>query len=428
MDKAIWEGDERMSIFDRFKKNESQETPKGSAAVQSSGKGVIESADNIDDLTQQIIMEIDAIPRQTDTIMLPIAELKSLGTAGALLLPAFRTITQTTAVNMNGVFRLANASIGDTLKQAKDGNFWGAYKKAGGGSKFAKLTQAGPLNATSTTVVPIDPAMIMIVAALYTIEKKLDSIVEKQKQILSFLETEKKSQIEADVKMLAGTMKEFKFNWDKELFITGHYKLALDVKRTAEKNLQSYQKELQDIKVNTPVVIKANVDATVKLLLEKFSYYRMSLYLFSMSSFIEVMLLGDFREEHILKIKGDINERSMRYRQIYDTCSAYIEKIVGNSIEVNVLKGIGAAGKAIGGLIGSIPFVKDGPVDEWLQDSGESLNINARGMETDSIKALAAVGNPDTGVFTEKLDALNQINNHTSGICFDKDSIYLLAG
>ena len=72
--------------------------------------------------------------------------------------------------------------------------------------------------------------------------------------------------------------------------------------------------------------------------------------------------------------------------------------------------------------------MKDGPVDEWLQDSGESLNINARGMETDSIKALAAVGNPDTGVFTEKLDALNQINNHSSGICFDKDSIYLLAG
>ena len=49
-------------------------------------------------------------------------------------------------------------------------------------------------------------------------------------------------------------------------------------------------------------------------------------------------------------------------------------------------------------------------------------------MEAAAIKALAAVGSPDTGVFTEKLNALNQINNHTTGICFDRENIYLLAG
>lgn len=56
------------------------------------------------------------------------------------------------------------------------------------------------------------------------------------------------------------------------------------------------------------------------------------------------------------------------------------------------------------------------------------LKKNARGMENSSVHALTAVENPDTGVFTEKLSILNQINNHTSGICFDKDNIYLLAG
>ena len=417
-----------MSIFDRFKKNDPPETAKENTAIQPIGEGGVETADSIGALTEHIIMDLDADPRQADTFTLPIAELGALGTAGSSLLPAFRTIIQTTSVNTQGLYRLANASIGDTLKVAKDGNFWGAFKKSGGGSKFAKLAEAGPLNATSTTVMPIDPATVMIAAALYTIEKKLDSIAETQKQILSFLETEKESQIEADVKTLAGTMKEFKFNWDKELFITGHYKLALDVKRTAEKNLQSYQKELEDIKVKAPVVAKANVDATVKSLLKKFRYYRMSLYLFSMSSFIEVVLLGDFREEHILKVKDDIEERSMRYRQIYGACSAYIEKIAGNAIEANVLKGIGSAGKAIGGFIGSIPLVKEGPVDEWLQDGGDILKKNAKRMENSSVRALAAVGNPDTGVFTEKLGVLNQINNHTSGICFDRENIYLLAG
>ena len=92
------------------------------------------------------------------------------------------------------------------------------------------------------------------------------------------------------------------------------------------------------------------------------------------------------------------------------------------------MKGIGNAGKAIGGFIGSIPLVKEGPVDEWLQDGGDILKKNAKGMENSSVHALAAVGNPDTGVFTEKLGVLNQINNHTSGICFDRENIYLLAG
>ena len=49
-------------------------------------------------------------------------------------------------------------------------------------------------------------------------------------------------------------------------------------------------------------------------------------------------------------------------------------------------------------------------------------------MEVDSVKALAAVGNPDTGEFTEKLNTLNQISNHTAGICFDRENIYLLEG
>ncbi len=414
-------------MFDRFKKIDTQKTTENTAILPTD-KTALKTAESIGALTEQIILDMDSDPSQAGTITLPIAELEALGTVGESLLPSFRTITQATSVNMQGVYRLANVSVGDTLKAAKDGNFWGAFKKADGGSKFAKLAEAGPLNATSTTVMPIDPATVMIAAALYTIEKKIDSIAETQKQILSFLENEKEAQIEADVRILVSTLKEFKFNWDKELFITGHYKQALDIKRMAEKNLQAYQKELQDIKVKAPVVAKANVDATVKSLLRKFKYYRMSLYLFSMSSFIEVMLLGDFREDHILKIKEDIEERSMRYRQIYGACSAYIEKIAGNVVEANMLKGIGTAGKAIGGLIGSIPLVKEGPVDEWLQGGGDLLKKNAKGIEDSAVHALVEVGDPDTGVFTEKLAALNQITNHTSGICFDKDKIYLMAG
>ena len=91
------------------------------------------------------------------------------------------------------MYRLANADVGDVLKLAKDGNFWGAYKTAAGGSKFAKLAEAGSVSATSTTVMPIDPATMMIAVALFSIEKQLKGIEETGKKILSFLENEKES-------------------------------------------------------------------------------------------------------------------------------------------------------------------------------------------------------------------------------------------
>ena len=55
---------------------------------------------------------------------------------------------------------------------------------------------------------------------------------------------------------------------------------------------------------------------------------------------------------------------SMAYRDIYGKCSLYLEKLSGASLEANVLKGIGTAGKAVGKFIGSIPVVKEAMVDE----------------------------------------------------------------
>ena len=122
-------------------------------------------------------------------------------------------------MNTQGLFRLANAGVGDTLKVAKNGNFWGAFKRSDGTSKFAQLQPAGPLTATSTATMPIDPATMLMAVALFSIEKKLDSIAEMQKQILTFLEIEKESEIEADVETLVSMISKYKYNWDNEHYL-----------------------------------------------------------------------------------------------------------------------------------------------------------------------------------------------------------------
>ncbi|MBS5963989.1 hypothetical protein [Varibaculum cambriense] len=55
------------------------------------------------------------------------------------------------------------------------------------------------------------------------------------------------------------------------------------------------------------------------------------------------------------------------------------------------------------------------------------MQKNAIGMERRAVEQFAALGNPQTGVFEDKLADLIQIYNHTSQICIDKEKIYLVS-
>ena len=130
---------------------------------------------------------------------------------------------------------------------------------------------------------------------------------------------------------------------------------------------------------------------------------------------------------YITGIQNEIKELSEAYRSLFDKSSGYLEKLGNSSLESNVIKGVGIAGKAVGSFIGKIPLVKEGSVDELLQGSGESLVKNAINMKKDAVHRFAAISNPCTSVFIEKMEDMIQIYNHTEQICFDDKQIYLLS-
>ena len=379
------------------------------------------------ELTEGLLMDARDSINSNKVLSVPIAELSTLGAGVSSLIPAFNTVTQTTSIATDGLFRVANAAAGDTLKIAKNGNAWGAMKTATGGSKMVQLAEAGSLSATTQSVAAFNPATMMMAAALYSIEKDLAEIAEAQKKILTFLEVENESQIEADVESLMGIVTNYKYNWDNELSVASSHKLVMDIQNRARKNMIAYQKKVTDTVSSKQFIVAQNkVNSTLSDLEKKFKYYRLSLYTFSLASLMEIMLSGNFKEEYIAKVKDEIRTLSMTYREQFEKGSLYLEKLGNAGVEANVVKGIGTAGKAVGKLIGSIPLVKVGPVDKFLQDKGAHLQKNAIGMEKKAIKAFAAVGNPGTGVFVEKMEDMIQIYYHTSQICFDSEKIYLL--
>ena len=121
-----------------------------------------EDQNELRQVTDALLAEdsVDLAERQSMSV--PIESLASLGAAVSSLSPALRTATGTTTLNMKGVYTLANASVGDTLKVAKDGNFWGAFKTAKGKSKFVKLQEVKDIGVSTTTTLPIDPATMMM--------------------------------------------------------------------------------------------------------------------------------------------------------------------------------------------------------------------------------------------------------------------------
>lgn len=166
----------------------------------------VEKTNSLMENTQDILQETRALVESKDTMSVPITELSTLGAAVSSLIPALNTVTQTTTIAADGLYTLANAGVGDVLKVAKNGNFWGAFKTADGASKFAQLQAAGPISATTQTVAAFNPATMLMAVSLFSIEQELGKIEEMQKQILSFLEIEKESEIEADVETLMGSL------------------------------------------------------------------------------------------------------------------------------------------------------------------------------------------------------------------------------
>ena len=379
-------------------------------------------------IADDILLNVSADFDSRSTLSVPISELAILGAGGASLIPALRTVSQTTSVSVKGLYQLANAGVGDALKVAKNGNFWGAFKTLDGASKFAQLKVAGPLSASTTTLMPIDPATMMMAVALFSIEQQLGNIEEMTKQILSFLEVEKESEIEADVETLMNIITKYKLNWDNEHFVSSNHKLVLDIQRTTRKNINLYQKKIAEgLNTKRLIVAQTNVNSTLKDFGKKFKYYRLSLYSFSLASFLEIMLSGNFKEEYISGIKDAIKNRSETYRDLFAKCSIYIEKMSDSALDTDLLKGISTASKAVSKFINSIPVVKEGPVDEFFNNKGDKLRTTTMRIEQKSVRDFAYLSNPSTGVFVEKMDDMIQIYNQTTQIYFDEKNIYLMA-
>ena len=408
-----------MGIFDKLIKK--SEPADDSHTASQSNADLAEISDG-----EKALAEREKSLRLTDCVKVSFGEIAALGAAFAQMIPGLRTVQQTITIDGTGLYRPVNMKPFDVLKTAKDGLNWGAHVTPDGNSIMTKWQKAGALTANSSTTIRFDPTTMMMMAVLANIDKKLDAIQETQKQILSFLEMDKQAELQGDLNTLSDMMTNYKFNWDNDQYKSSHHQLALDIKRTAEKNVVFYQTQIEEsVKELPSVYFDRAVNDKIAELQKKFKNYRMAQYLFAYSSFLEILLLGNFQEDYLKQVSGKVREYADCYQKLLNACVEHMKKFSSSSIETQVLGGIGAAGKALGKLIASSSFLGKGSVDEWLIENGSQLeNSNLKKIEA-VLKQFAEYENSGSDVFVESIQNVDRICNHTFDILSDGENLYL---
>lgn len=411
-----------MSLLERITGRKKRQSDEETGIQATENRSVVDQ-----NQIEKAIAERASSIRLEDCLKVSFSEILALGAGFSELLPAFRTITQTATISGIGYIPI-NMGVGDTLKTAAKNVFYGAHVTPSGESIMTKWVKAGTQTVTTSGVMPINPATLMMAAMLVSVNKKLDGIQETQANILSFLEQDKQAEMQADLNILTDALEGYKHNWDNEQYKTNHHIKILDIKQTAEKNIIFYQTQIATAIQKLPTIhVEQAVSSGVKKLTDLFRNYRMALYLFGFSSFLEVMLLENFREDYLNQVADKVQQYNEHYQNQFSKCRDMIKSYSSASVEKQVLGGIGNASKALGKLIASSPILSKGPVDEWLQDSGDKLLKDKEAGAEKTAATFDVEANIGNEMFIDSIRSVETICNHTTDVLFDGNAFYLAA-
>lgn len=242
---------------------------------------------------------------------LPISKLMALGTAIEPLASALQTIAGSGA-GKSGIYKVTVPSgLSMATFKEKPGYLGSVLKEngaVGGGQAVLK-----PL--------VCNPTMLFVAPTFMSIDKKLDKIQESQQEIMSFLVQKEKSELRGDLNFLNDVINNYKYNWNNEMYKKSNHIKVLDIKQASERKIDLYREQISSV-INKNMFLK--VEQEVKKLIDNiktwFKDYQLALYLFSFSSFLEVILLENYDSAYLKNITGKIEDYLLKSRELYTRC------------------------------------------------------------------------------------------------------------
>ena len=362
---------------------------------------------------EQALAEIKENYQSSPLAKIPFTEIAALG-------GSFAGVVETMATPAaEGVYRCVfPKGVTGTLAMAKDGTgALGTIMNDGivGQARWIPVDKA------------IGPACLkaaLVAVAVLAVVKQIKDIKDGQKEIIDILERDKKSQLLADYDLLASYMDEYKFYWENEASLVVNLNQVKNIKRNAMKDLHSYIEQLEGFIAAKKNILKMQ-SASYKIgqILDRFVHYKLALHVFALSEYMEVMLSKNFQAEYLSKIEDEIREQTMKFRNLYTECFDKIELLKKEAVTTQAANKLADVTRTVGGLIGKIPVVKDGPVDEFLIGVGDSITeAEKKKLE----KTLAFfIQYKDSGLtpIAEHIAMINELSNKPVVMLYDKKTI-----
>lgn len=366
----------------------------------------------------QSMMDVECLPAMPEvdlalnnTAKIPLANLSALGVAFQPLTTAIQT-----AINGAGGSGIYYVNTKGMEMFHADQGYIGSLKNAAGG--------VGGGQARMTALV--DPTMLFMAAALMNIEKKLDAIQETTEEILEFLEEKERAALQGNLNVLGDVMTNYKYNWDNATYKANKHILVQQIKKEAEASIVLYRDQIgKKLRKRTFIHADQTVKDTLSKLQAQFKDYRLALYLYAYSTFLEVMLLGNFSEGYLNSIEQRINEYSLQYRTLYTDCYNQMEEYSKSSIQAGVLSGLAVASKFMGETIAKVPVISNSQLDENLIEAGQRLDKRGSKRATAALEGLAQNRLSVTLPFVENIRAVNDLYNKPVAYLIDKENVYV---
>ena len=200
-----------------------------------------------------------------------------------------------------------------------------------------------PVNETSTTVMPMDPMLMVVAVALMTIEKKLDGIQKSVEEVLQFLKLEKQSRQRGNLNMLAEIMEEYKENADDQKRCELRNGEVQTIRREALQDILFYQEQIAtELQKQKSFHGTRDVQTLLNSVTYQFAEYQLACHIYAFSTFLDVMLQKSFDAATIESAIKKMADVAKRYGELYSDCHAQLAKYQRSAIETQIVGGFGA--------------------------------------------------------------------------------------
>lgn len=371
------------------------------------GDAVLESIMNAD--VSPVMPKLDLT---ADTIRIPLSNLSALGIAFQPLTTAIQT-----AISGSGGSGLYYVNTKGMQMFSTSEGFIGSLKTASGtvGGGQARMT-----------ALACDPTMLFMAAALMSIEKKLDAIRETQEEILTFLEEKERAVLQGNLNVLNDIISSYKHNWENETFKSNKHILVQQIKKESEASIILYRDQIaQRLKKRSFIHSDQDVSAALKKLQVQFKDYQLALYLYAYSTFLEVMLLGNFSKGYLDSVEQRLSEYSFQYRSLYTECYTIMDGYSKSSIQTGMLGGLAAASKLMGETIAKVPGISRSQLDENLIKTSGKLSHHSEKKASVTLEGLAQARATVTLPFIENICSINDLYNKPTAYLIDGQNIYI---